>query len=232
MLPLMQLAIELELTPDVELLYGEHDTARLVIDRFYLWVPRLEPKDALMTKFISEFQKPTKWTYLREMYQSSAPTRNSGDFRISSSIDKVKHVFIYFQRNKTNDMPENPYIFHLNLMLVMLIVLWQPAVLNIYPELDYDSESISRIFSDLMNYSWKNDYNTGTQLNPINFKRLYGLIYFDLSYQTEQITRDPKQIVLKYRINQASAADFMVHAIVLYEEDIVVDKVGDQLVII
>ena len=34
-----------------------------------------------------------------------------------------------------------------------------------YPELDYDEESKSRIFSDLMNYSWKkNDYNTGTQL--------------------------------------------------------------------
>ena len=34
MLPSMQLATELELTPDTELLYGEHDTARLVIDRF------------------------------------------------------------------------------------------------------------------------------------------------------------------------------------------------------
>ena len=44
MLPQMQLAIELELTPDTELLYGEHNTARFVIDRFYFWVPRLEPK--------------------------------------------------------------------------------------------------------------------------------------------------------------------------------------------
>ena len=62
----MQLAIELELTPDTELLYGEHNKARLVIDRFNLWVPRLEPKDALMSKFIADYQKPTKWTYLRE----------------------------------------------------------------------------------------------------------------------------------------------------------------------
>ena len=100
-----------------------------------------------------------------------------------------------------------------------------------YPELDYGSESLSRIFSDLMNYSWKkNDYNTGTQLNIANLKSLYGLIYLDLSYQPEQITRDPKQLVLKYRVNTASAADFQVHAIVIYEDDIVIDKVGDQLV--
>ena len=43
----MQLAIELELTPDTELLYGEYNTAKLVIDRFYLWVPRLEQKKML-----------------------------------------------------------------------------------------------------------------------------------------------------------------------------------------
>ena len=38
-LPPMQLTIKLELTPDTEVLYGAADTARLVIDHFYLWVP-------------------------------------------------------------------------------------------------------------------------------------------------------------------------------------------------
>ena len=53
-LPPMQLTIELELTPDAEVLYGAADTARLLNDRFYLLVPRLELKDALITKFVSE----------------------------------------------------------------------------------------------------------------------------------------------------------------------------------
>ena len=56
MLPPMQLAIELELTPDTEVLYDQHRTARLVTDRFYVWVPRLELRDSMMTKYISEFQ--------------------------------------------------------------------------------------------------------------------------------------------------------------------------------
>ena len=102
-----------------------------------------------------------------------------------------------------------------------------------YPELDYDSESKTRIFSDLMNYSWEeNDYNTGTQLNVSNFESLYPILYFDLSYQAEEVSRDPKQLMLRYRINQASNVDFQVHAIVLYEKDVVIDKVGDQLVIV
>ena len=44
MLPPMQLDFEIELTPDTEVLYGALDTIRLTIDRFYLWVPRLNQK--------------------------------------------------------------------------------------------------------------------------------------------------------------------------------------------
>ena len=240
MLPPMQLNFEIDLNTDVEVLYGAVNTLRLRIDRFYLWVPRLEPKDALMTKFISDFQKPSKWKYLREMYQHSDVTRNSGDFRISASIDKVRHVFVYLQRLKNNNMRANPYIYDtFNITGANPAVTWLSTCRLeygngvFYPELDYDQESKSRIFSDLMNYSWKkNDYNTGTQLNISNWDSIYPLLYFDLSYQTEQVSRDPKQLVLRYRINQASTADFQLHAIVLYEQDVVIDKVGDQLVIV
>ena len=157
MLPPMQLDFEIDLTTDAEVLYGAADTFRLVIDRFYLWVPRLEPKDALMSKFISDYQKPTKCTYLREMYQRSDLTNSSGDFRISASIDKVKYVFVYLQRDKTNDMRVNPYIFDTfklnagdnNSTLLNCRLEYGNGVF--YPELDYDSDSKSRIFSDLMN---------------------------------------------------------------------------------
>ena len=240
MLPPMQLTFEIDLNNDAELLFGAINTTRLTIDRFYLWVPRLEPKDALMSKFVSDFQKPSKWKYLREMYQHSDVTRNSGDFRISASIDKVRHVFVYLQQLKNNNIRQNPYIYDtFNLTAADPAVTW---LLNcrleygngvFYPELNYDYESKSRIFSDLMNYSWKkNDYNTGTQLNVSNWESLYPLLYFDLSYQAEQVSRDPKQLKLKYQINQASTADFQLHAIVLYEQDVVIDKVGDQLVIV
>ena len=95
-------------------------------------------------------------------------------------------MFVYIQRNKTDGMTNNPYIFDTfklnpgndNSSLATCRIEYGNGVF--YPELDYDSESLSRIFSDLMNYSWKkNDSNTGTQLNIANFKSLYGLIYFD-----------------------------------------------------
>ena len=85
-----------------------------------------------------------------------------------------------------------------------------------------------------MNYSWKkNDYNTGTQLNIANFTSLCPLIFFDLSYQADrQVSRDPKQLILKYCLNTNDGDNFRVHAIVLYEKDVVIDKEGDQQVIV
>ena len=201
LLPPLQLKIEIELTPDAELLYGAVDTGRLIINRFYLWVPRLEPKDSLMTKFVSEFQKPSRWTNLRELYISSDNTKQaSGDFRISPSIDRVKHVFIYAQRADNSVMTENPYIFDTFKMNAANAGLTTCRLEygngTFYPEYAYESASKSRIFSDLMNYSWKkNDYNTGTQLSVTNFSTLYPLIYFDLTYQEDRPTRDPKNSI-------------------------------------
>ena len=98
---------------------------------------------------------------------------------------------------------------------------------------EYDSESKVRIFNDLMSYAMrKNDYNSGTQLNTSNYNSLYSLIFFDLSYQTEKVTRDPKQLIFRYKISANSTANFNVHAIVLYEEEVVIDKIGNELVIV
>ena len=60
-------------------------------------------------------------------------------------------------------MTENPYIFdtfklnaaNTNSTLATCRLEYGNGVF--YPELDYDSESMSRIFSDIMNYSWKKE---------------------------------------------------------------------------
>ena len=207
----MQLEFNLKLSDDRELLQklDAVDNGRVVLNRFLLWVPKLTPKDSLYDKFISSFLKQDKWTYLREMYQMSGPRHGSGFFQINASIDNVKAVFVYLQRAKTNNAAANPYefdTFNINAdrgngsYLTTCRLEYGNGVF--YPETEYDSESKVRIFNDLMSYAMrKNDYNTGTQLNLANYNSLYPLIYFDLSYQAEKVTRDPKQLIFRYKLN-------------------------------
>ena len=66
----------------------------------------------------------------------------------------------------------------------------------------------------------KNDYNSGTQLNLSNYDSLYPLIFL--------VTRDPKQLTFRYRLSANAKENFSVHAVVLYEEQIAIDKIGNE----
>ena len=243
----MQLELNIELQNDNELIFKAAAAAdgRVVVNRFLLWVPKMIPKDSLFGKFVDDYYKPSTWNYNREMYQVSAPTHSSGFFQISSSIDNVTDIFIYLQRAKTNNADMNPYIFDTfkldsadnaaanHRYLTTCRLEYGNGIF--YPETEYDSESKVRIFNDLMSYVMrKNNYNSGTQLNLSNYNSLYSLIYFDLSYQTEKVTRDPKQLIFRYKLNANTldADAFSVHAIVLYKETIVINKVGNEMVIV
>ena len=84
-----------------------------------------------------------------------------------------------------------------------------------------------------MSYAFrKNDLNTGTQLNIHNFTSLYGLVYFNLTFQKEAVTRDPKQLILNYRLNTAPTANVIAHAVVFYESEVIVNKVGNELMMV
>ena len=131
LLPPMDLQFEIELTPDAEVLYGAVDTLRLVIDRFYLWVPRLEPKDALMTKFISEYQKPVngntskKCTKVQILLETVVISE--------SQLVLIKYsMFSSTSRDLRQMICQQTLIFLilLNLMLLTIIVILAHVVLN------------------------------------------------------------------------------------------------------
>ena len=245
MLPPMQLEIELTLNDDKELIHkaAAADDGRVVVKRLDLWLPKMKPKDSLYSKFVSDFLKPTKWTYMRDLYVQSYNTRVLENmFQISPGIDNVKHVFVYLQRaNGPNghESERSPYIFDTfklnaannNSSLASCRLEYGNGVF--YPESGYDANSKIRIFDDLTKYSYRvNDYNTGTQVTLSNFTSLYGLIYFDLTYQQETVSRDPKQLIFNFKLNTAPTANVKAHAIVFYESEVVVNKFGNDLMIV
>ena len=77
MLVPMQLQFNIELNNDEELIHKADgaDNGRFVVNRFLLWIPKLTLKDSMYDEFVSSFLKETQWTYMRELYEVSAPTQ-------------------------------------------------------------------------------------------------------------------------------------------------------------
>ena len=60
-----------------------------------------------------------------------------------------------------------------------------------------------------------------------------GFLYFSLTYKSDSITADPKQIILRYKLNTTPAvgSNYKVYAIILYAE-IRIDPIGNEILII
>ena len=92
-----------------------------------------------------------------------------------------------------------------------------------------------RIYRNVINYVHKqNDKKKESLLTRDNFDNLFGFLYFNLIYKSDSITADPKQIVLRYKLNTAPAAgsNYKVYAIVLYKEEVRIDSIGNEILII
>ena len=55
------------------------------------------------------------------------------------------------------------------------------------------------------------------------------MLFFNIAYnnETDNITNDPKEIVLNYKLNTASADPYTIYSIVLYQQTVKVDVLGN-----
>ena len=143
------------------------------------------------------------------------------------------------QRNKTNNELQNPFIFDTFKINsgddACKLSTCRLQLGNSYftPELEYDCDFKPRLYNDVQGYAFRtNDYNTGTQLNLQNYSELFPVIYFDLRNHKESVTDDPKQLLFHYRLNVQATDNYMIYAVVLYEERIVIDKIGNELIVV
>lgn len=173
MLVPMQLQFNIELNNDEELIHKADgaDNGRFVVNRFLLWIPKLTLKDSMYDEFVSSFLKETQWTYMRELYEVSAPTQAIVFFQIPASIDNVKRILFYLKNSyrdnngdrhaENSPYPMNTFSLPGGASLSNCRLEYGNGVFQ--PETEYYSDCKGRIFSDLMAYVMrKNDYNTGT----------------------------------------------------------------------
>ena len=70
-------------------------------------------------------------------------------------------------------------------------------------------------------------------LNLKNFKDLYGMLFFNIAYknETDNITNDPEEIILNYKLNSAPTDNYIIYSIVFYEQTVKVDVLGNELIL-
>ena len=141
--------------------------------------------------YVQNNHTKTEWVYLREMVQvSQGSEQRETTFNITSGAKQPKHIFVYFQRTVRSSNQEQDHrildTFKVNVDNNECYL--SAARLEVgngvyYPELEYSESDKLRIYRDIINYVHKqNDKNTGSLLTRDNFDKLFGFLYFNLTY--------------------------------------------------
>ena len=214
------------------------DQGRFVVTRLVLWVPKMIFNAEGEEIFLKRYLKPHTWSYLKERIEISPSTMaRQGTFRITSSIRKPRHVFVWALNDaKMSDQTQNPFLF--NTYNIANNRTFSNARLELsngifYPkeELKPDTE-IVQAYRTLMEYQKDfNTYYTSPTISLKSFKDLYGLIYFDLRNQEEEIKSGSTKIQFIYQLSGNPNANCSLYALILHEEELGVDIVNGKVLL-
>ena len=182
----MKVELNIDLESDGNVIWQAADDCRVVLLKFQLWVPKIIFNSMGTSLFTSQYLRPHKWTYEREMVERSNSTRQqTGTFQITSGRNR-RHVFIWFLNASDNVQTVNPFLYNtLNVANSCTLMSCHLEVGNgeNYPENEYyPSTDIARVFRDVLSYTYSiSNYPSSTLLTRTNFQ-LFPFIYFDLRY--------------------------------------------------
>ena len=99
----------------VKVLINSFDN-RVVITKFQLIVPRITFNSKGNELYLDKYVIPRKWNYLREVvYNSDSTQQKTGSYRISTGVDKPRHVFVYIINDaQIDNFEHNKFMFDIN----------------------------------------------------------------------------------------------------------------------
>ena len=240
LLPNTKIEINFEIEKDDYLVWRDGgNRCRVIITRLQLFVPRLVFNSEGSKIYMSDYLKPYKWTYLKEVVERNiAGSNRTGNFRITNGISKPRHVFVFIINTPNIDsQTANPFLYN------TFSVSTDPRTLdrcylevgngNEYPDIHYKpSSDPSRVFRDVMGYVYaNNDFQGGTLLNRTNFENLFPFVYFDLTKQKLDIKDGVTKLSFHYELSGTTAANYNVYALVLHEAEAEISQQNGKLLL-
>ena len=238
LLPNTKIELKITLESDANLVWrtGGAD-CRVIVTKLQLIVPRITFNANGLKIYTDNYFMNKKWSYLREqIYSDDATQQASGNYRITTGINKPRHVFVFII-NEANDNSQtaNKFLYNTFSPANQQLTECRLVVGNgrDYPEVPYTPvDEPSRVFRDVMKYIHANsEYAHDTLLTRSNFNSIFSFVYFDLTKQSTDIKDGTTKLTFHYKLSGAANAQYKIHALVLYEQDVELIKTSGKLML-
>ena len=240
--PNLKINIKLTLENDDNIIFRHIDQAgpapdsKVIITKLRLWAPKIIFNEDGLKAYLAEYLKPKTWIYHKEHQEIKQSNATSDAFRISTGIRRPRHVFIWVVTTASYSN-QGANIFTFGLDEVGGDRGFARAQLEInnsmfYPQLEFSSTEESRLYRALMSYSSAyNDVLSGPIIDRTNFKNLFGILYFDLRNQGDDVKDSVVSLTFRYQLTGAPGAPYTLNALVLHEKEIELYTASEKLLI-
>ena len=212
--------------------------SKVIVTKMRLWCPKIIFNGLGMKEYTEKYLKPKKWIYLMEHLESTQTTAINSFFRISTGIRRPRHVLVWVVLTASYSNQEHN-IFTFNTFSIGANQRYfSKAQLEVndsiyYPQLQMTAQEESRLYRALMSFnSGYNDFLSGPLIDRANFRNLFGMIYFDLRNQEEDIKNSAAvSLTFRYELNGANPTAYTLNALMLHEREIELYTASGKLLI-
>ena len=234
--PNLKTTILLTLENDNNIIFNAGAAAKVIITKLRLWAPKIIFNEDGLKLYLADYLKPKTWIYQKEHHEIKQSGATNDAFRISTGIRRPRHVFIWAVPTLAyNNQAANIFTFGLNKVGGDQGFARAQMEINnsiYYPQLELSSTEESRLYRALMSYSSAyNDVLSGPIIDRTNFKNLFGVLYFDLRNQSEDIKYSVVALTFRYQLTGNPAGNYTLNALVLHEKEIELYTASGKLLI-
>ena len=225
--PNLKINIKLTLENDDNIIFKGTNApnSKVILTKLRLWVPKIIFNEEGLKAYLAEYLKPKTWTYHKEHQEIKQSGATNDAFRISTGIRRPRHVFIWAVPTASyNNQDTNIFTFGLEKVGGNRSYARAQLEMNnsiFYPQLEFSATEESRLYRALMSLSSAyNDVLSGPIIDRTNFKNLFGLLYFDLRNQGDDVKDSVVSLTFRYQLTGNPAANYTLNALILHEKEI------------
>ena len=239
LLPNTKIEINFEIESDANLVFQAGANCRVIVKRLQLYIPKLTFNSEGQKLYMENYLKPYKWTYLNEViHTSNNLQQQTGHYRITTAISKPRHVFVWaINTARINAQTANPFIYdtfgNLPNNADVTNCYLEVGNGNEYPNFHYKpSTDLTRAFRGLLEYVHaNNDFQGGTIIDITTYKKVYPIIYFDLTKQKMDIKDGVTKLAFHFELSANPNADYNFYALVLHEREAEIEQQSGKLLL-
>ena len=225
--PNLKINIKLTLEDDANIIFKHANApnSKVILTKLRLWAPKIIFNEEGLKTYLAEYLKPKKWIYHKEHQEIKQSGATNDSFRISTGIRRPRHVFIWAVPTLSyNNQGANIFTFGISNIGGNRAYARAQLQMNnsmFYPQLEFSSPEESRLYRALMSFSSAyKDVLSGPIIDRTNFNNLFGLLYFDLRNQRDDVKDSVVSLTFRNQLTGNPAGNYSLNALVLHEKEI------------